>query len=126
MKFLVVDDSKTLVRVISQSLRDLGHTVVGEAYDGFEGFEKFKSLNPEIILLDVTMPNRDGRECLVDILSMNPRAHVIMLSAIKTKDVIEDCLKIGAKEFIHKDDLINKEAFSSHILRIVGQRQIAA
>lgn len=125
MKFLVVDDSKILIKKISHSLKQLGFEVIGEAYDGIDGFEKYKNLKPDVVLLDVTMPNRDGRECLVDIMKFNPKAKVIMLSALKSADVIQDCKQIGALDFIHKDDLIQLQSFSDHLCLALSINKIA-
>lgn len=126
MKFLIIDDSRTLVKFINQSICDLGHSVIGEAHDGIQGFEKFKELKPDIVLLDITMPNRDGRECLTDILNWDPKAQVVMLSAVKSQQVIDDCLKIGAKDYIHKDDLINRDEFVSRITTIIQSKLVAS
>ena len=121
MKFLVVDDSKVLIKKISLFLEKLGHQVLGQAYDGFQGAELYKTLNPEVVLLDVTMPNRDGRECLVDIINVNPQAIVVMLSATKSDDVKKDCKNLGAKAFLHKDDLIDPETFRLALDQALGQ-----
>lgn len=123
MKFLVIDDSKVLIKKISHSLKLIGFEVVGEAYDGIEGFEKYKQLKPDVVLLDVTMPNRDGRECLIDIMGYDKKAQVIMLSALKADDVISECKKIGALEFIHKDDLIQIQNFSDHLRSALGMEK---
>lgn len=112
MKFLLVDDSKILLKKIARSLTEMGFEVVGEAFDGIEGFEKYKQLKPDVVLLDVTMPNRDGRECLIDIMKFDSEAKIIMLSALKSKETIEDCKAIGAKYFIFKDDLMQQSNFS--------------
>ncbi|NUM60499.1 MAG: response regulator [Bdellovibrionaceae bacterium] len=121
MKFLVVDDSKVLIKKISLFLEKLGHQVLGHAYDGFQGAELYQVLKPEVVLLDVTMPNRDGRECLVDIMKVNPHAVVIMLSATKSDDVKKDCKNLGARAFLHKDDLIDPETFGSALDQALQQ-----
>jgi len=101
-RILVVDDSKFIVQVLKKTLEGGGHEVVGIGSDGVEGFELFKEHNPDLTLLDITMPNRDGRDCLEDILNENANANVVMISAIKEQEVIDFCLEIGAKGFINK------------------------
>jgi len=101
-RILVVDDSKFIVQVLKKALEGGGHEVVGIGSDGVEGFSLFKEHKPDLTLLDITMPNRDGRDCLEDILKHDDQARVIMISAIKEKEVIDFCLEIGAKGFINK------------------------
>lgn len=123
MKFLIVDDSKILIKKISSYLEQMGFVVVGQAHDGFQGAELFESLQPDVVLLDVTMPNRDGRECLMDILNKNPKACVIMLSATKSEDVIRDCRNLGAIDFINKDDLVDGALFGEHLRRALSLKR---
>ncbi len=101
-KILVVDDSRTIQTLVSKCIASLGAEIVGVADDGEDGFEKYKELHPDLVLLDITMPNKDGRECLKDILQEDPKATVIMLSALNSQEVIQDCIKIGAKAFLNK------------------------
>lgn len=124
MKFLIIEDSKILVKKISHYLKLIGFEVVGEAYDGFEGFEKYKELKPDVVLLDITMPNRDGRECLIEIINYDKKAKVIMLSALKADEVINECKKIGAIDFIHKDNLIQLQNFSDHLRASLGMSKV--
>lgn len=122
MKFLVVDDSKILIKKITSYLEKMGFSVIGQAHDGFQGAELFQNLKPDVVLLDVTMPNRDGRDCLMDILKINPDACVIMLSATKSEDVINDCKAIGAIDFINKDDLVDSAIFSEHLKKALDTK----
>jgi two-component system chemotaxis response regulator CheY len=101
-RILLVDDSKFIAQVLKKTLEAGGHEVVDIGTDGVEGFELFKEHKPDLSLLDITMPNRDGRDCLEDILKYDENARVIMISAIKEQEVINFCLNIGAKGFINK------------------------
>ncbi|MCB0368460.1 MAG: response regulator [Bdellovibrionales bacterium] len=125
MKFLVVDDSKVLIKRISAHLSSLGHEVVGQGNDGYQGAELFQRLKPDAVLLDVTMPNRDGRDCLIDILKLDPKACVIMLSATKSEEVINDCKSLGARDFINKDDLIDINIFGENLKKALGLTRAA-
>jgi two-component system, chemotaxis family, chemotaxis protein CheY len=108
-RILVVDDSKFIAQILKQALESGGHEVVAVGSDGVEGFEFFKEHTPDLTLLDITMPNRDGRDCLEDILKHDAQARVIMISAIKEQEVIDYCLNIGAKGFLNKPISFTKE-----------------
>ena len=103
-KILVVDDSKTfglaVKKILSSTYKDIKNAISGE-----QAIESYKASRPDLVLLDVTMPNMDGRECLEKIFAMDPSAKVIMVSAIQKSDVMDECLELGAKAFIHKSTL---------------------
>lgn len=101
---IIVDDNKIIQKVINRKVETLCQ-VVGYGNDGNEGFELYKKLKPEIVLLDITMPNCSGKECLEKIIHYDPKASVIMVSAISDPTTIESCLKIGAKGYLNKEDL---------------------
>ena len=118
-KVLVVDDSKAVQRLVSKCIESIGSEVVGYADDGEDGFEKFKSLHPDLVLLDITMPNKDGRECLKDILAHNADARVVMLSALNSQEVIQDCLQMGAVAFLNKPSLSERSELENELRRIL-------
>lgn len=99
---LVVDDSKFMARGLQAILTEMDYEVLGLAHDGQEGYEKFDELRPDVTLLDVTMPNMDGLECLQKIREIDADARVVMLSAIKDPETVERCLTNGASEFLEK------------------------
>ncbi|QDS89481.1 Chemotaxis protein CheY [Rosistilla ulvae] len=99
---LVVDDSKFMAKVLKTVLSDIGFDVVGLGGDGEEGVQLFKQLSPDITLLDVTMPNMDGLECLKEIRAHDPAANVVMLSALKDEEIVRKCLEAGAGAFLEK------------------------
>ncbi|QDV13703.1 Chemotaxis protein CheY [Rosistilla oblonga] len=99
---LVVDDSKFMAKVLQTVLTDIGFDVVGLGSDGDEGVKLFKELSPDVTLLDVTMPNMDGLECLTEIRAHSPEANVIMLSALKDEEIVRKCLEAGAGAFLEK------------------------
>jgi len=101
-RIVVVDDSKFIATALTATLEDKGHEVVGAGSDGNEGLELYKTHKPDLLLLDITMPNRDGRDCLEDVIKLNPDAKIIMISAIKEQEIVDSCLANGAKDFIQK------------------------
>lgn len=99
---LVVDDSRFMVKAVSAVLEGLGYHVVAVAHDGEEGLEKFQQYRPDVTLLDVTMPNMDGLECLQEVLALDAEARVVMFSAVKDQDIVDKCLNAGAVAFLQK------------------------
>lgn len=102
VRVLIVDDSRTVQRIVSAAVADLGAVVVACASDGEDGLASFREHRPDVVLLDITMPNKDGRECLREILALEPGARVVMLSALSSEEVRKECLAEGARDFIDK------------------------
>lgn len=101
-KILIVDDSLFIRFQLKNILGKLGHEIVGEAVNGREAIVKYQELKPEIVLLDITMPEMNGIVALSAIKKINAQAIVIMLSAMGNKYHVLEALKLGAKEFIVK------------------------
>jgi two-component system, chemotaxis family, chemotaxis protein CheY len=83
-------------------LTERGYTIVGEAADGREAVEKYKTLHPDLVLLDITMPNMNGLEAMRKIFQLDPKARVIMCSALGQQNLIVEAIKAGVKDFIVK------------------------
>jgi two-component system chemotaxis response regulator CheY len=101
-KALLVDDSKTFMRLLETRVKDRLQ-IVGRAHDGLEGFRLARDLAPDVVLLDITMPNCSGRECLRMIREAGLPCAVIMVSSLGDESTLEQCLKDGARAFISKD-----------------------
>lgn len=101
-QILIIDDSAMSRNKLRKILEKNNHTIVGEAQDGVEGLHKFKELSPELVTLDVTMPNMDGLQCLKEILMANEDAKVIMITALGKGDTMLDALDAGATNYITK------------------------
>src|SRR5690348_11233554 len=106
---LLCDDSKIILALLERKLKKSGFEIVGMAEDGDACLKLFRDTRPDLVLLDITMPNKDGRECLVDIIKIDPSAKVIMVSALQDKEVVESCMKSGAQGFISKAHLSRDE-----------------
>ncbi|QDV70044.1 Chemotaxis protein CheY [Rosistilla carotiformis] len=121
---LVVDDSRFMGKVMQTVLTEIGFNVVGLGCDGEEGVQLFKELNPDITLLDVTMPNMDGLECLKEIRAHCPDANVVMLSALKDEEIVRKCLEAGAGAFLEKpirrDCIEDQQRLISAVEKILG------
>lgn len=99
---LIVDDSRTSRRFLSDILERAGYKIVGEAVNGQEGFDQYVKLHPDIVTMDITMPVMDGIDALKLIKKNNPDAKVVMITAAGQKEKMMEALKIGAVEFVSK------------------------
>jgi two-component system, chemotaxis family, chemotaxis protein CheY len=102
LKFLVVDDSKIARSRICDYINKLGYEVLDEACDGIEAIEKYKKLLPSIITIDLEMPNMKGIEASKEILRLNPKINIILITSIIDKKEVINALKIGIKKVIQK------------------------
>lgn len=101
-KILVVDDAAFMRMMVKTTLTKGGYTDLVEAVDGQDAVEKFKEINPDLVVMDITMPNKDGLEALKEMKQINPAANVIMCSAMGQEGMVIDAIKSGAKDFIVK------------------------
>ncbi len=99
---LIVDDSRTSRRILRDILEKAGYEVVGEAVNGQDGFDQYVKLEPDVVTMDITMPQVDGLESLKLIRKFNPNAKVIMITAAGQKEKMVEAVKYGAVEFIAK------------------------
>lgn len=101
-KILIVDDAAFMRMMIKEILTKNGFTVVGEASDGAQAVEKYKELEPDLVTMDITMPEMDGITALKEIKKIDPNARVIMCSAMGQQAMVIDAIQAGAKDFIVK------------------------
>lgn len=101
-RVLIVDDAAFMRMMLKDIITDTGHEVIGEACNGFEAVELYKSLQPDIVTLDITMPEKDGITALSEIITINPKARCIMCSAMGQQSMVIQAIKAGAKDFIIK------------------------
>lgn len=101
-KVLVVDDSLFMRKIVKDIVKDAGHTVIGEACDGNEAVEKYMQLKPDLVIMDITMPNANGLEGLKGIKIIDPNAKIIMCSAMGQELMMREVFSEGALDFIVK------------------------
>jgi two-component system chemotaxis response regulator CheY len=101
-RVLVVDDAAFMRKMVSDALTAGGHEIVGEAGNGNEAFSQFQSLKPDVMTLDITMPEKDGLAALKEILAFDPTAKVVMCSALGQESKVLESIKAGAKDFVVK------------------------
>ena len=101
-RILVTEDTAFMRTLLKGMLTELGHEVVGEAENGKVSVEKYDILHPDIVTMDITMPEMDGLEALKEIKMYNPEAKVIMCSALGQKRLVLEAIQAGAKDFLIK------------------------
>ena len=101
-KILLVDDAAFMRKVIRDTLSKAGYTDIHEAVDGADAVEKYAQLQPDLVLMDITMPNMDGLEALKAIRGADGNANVVMCSAMGQESMVMDAVRSGAKDFIVK------------------------
>ena len=101
-RVLVVDDAAFMRKVVSDALAAGGHEVVGEAGNGTEAVQRYQELSPELVTLDITMPEKDGLQALGEIISIDPGARVLMCSALGQESKVIESIQKGAKDFVVK------------------------
>jgi two-component system chemotaxis response regulator CheY len=101
-KILVVDDAAFMRMMIKDILSKNGFEVVGEAADGAQAIDKYQELRPDLVTMDITMPDVDGIEALKRIRAFDPNARVIVCSAMGQQTMVIEAIQAGAKDFIVK------------------------
>lgn len=105
---LVVDTSKLVRKIIIDSLEDFGCTVVGEAGSGEEALTQYKLLKPDLVIMNLVLPNISGVEIIEKILNIDPASRIIICSSCQERQTIYHAIKTGAKDFMLKPFNIEK------------------
>lgn len=101
-KILVVDDAIFMRRMISDILKNGGHEVVAEATNGKESLEQYKKVKPDIVTMDIIMPEMGGIEAVKEIIKEDKNAKILMVSAMGQQQLVVEAIQAGAKDFIVK------------------------
>ena len=103
VKFLIVDDASFMRVVLKDILISHGlASQIYEAGDGLAAVEAYKQFKPDVVTMDINMPKADGVQALQSILRINPRAKVVMVTAVEQKHVVQDAMKAGARDYVVK------------------------
>jgi two-component system, chemotaxis family, chemotaxis protein CheY len=101
-RILVTDDAAFMRLQLRDMITKAGHEVIGEAQNGIIAIQKYKELKPDLVTMDITMPEMDGISALREIKEFDPNAVVIMCSAMGQQPMVVDAIKSGAKDFLIK------------------------
>jgi|Deesub1362A_J573_1020465.scaffolds.fasta_scaffold42155_1 two-component system chemotaxis response regulator CheY len=101
-KILIVDDAKFMRKVLADILKKGGYEVCGEAANGNEAVKLYKELKPDLVTMDIVMPDKNGIEALREILAFDPSAKVLVVSAMGQQPLVLEAIQAGAKDYIVK------------------------
>ena len=99
---MIVDDAAFMRMMLKDILSKNGFTVVGEAENGAVAVEKYMELQPNLTIMDITMPEMDGLQAVKEIRKRDPKARVIMCSAMGQQSMVIEAIQSGAKDFVVK------------------------
>lgn len=102
LKMLIVDDSNVIRRRIERSQQIDRLEVVGLASNGYEAIELFKRTDPDVVTMDITMPQMDGIECVARLVEMKPHVLILVVSALADKATAVEAMEKGANGFLNK------------------------
>ena len=102
-RILVVDDASFMRTLLKDIIKSNGlASEIFEAEDGIEGVKAYQKIKPDLVTLDVNMPRADGIQALRAILKINPSAKVVMITSVEEKHIVQDAIKLGARDYVVK------------------------
>ena len=102
MKLMIVDDSNIMRRRIERSQQFEELELVGTAANGLEAIELFRKMDPDVVTMDLTMPQMDGIECIENIVKLKPAVRILVISALADKATAVEAMEKGANGFLNK------------------------
>jgi len=113
-RVLIVDDANFMRMVVKDSLEPKGFEIVGEATNGVEAVAKYGELKPDLVTMDITMKVKDGVEAAKEILTADPNARIVMVTALGQEKMLLDCVAMGVRDFVVKPFTAERMASAAH------------
>ena len=113
LSVLVVDDSQLTIKKLTKMLNDLGHQVSGVAHTGEQAVQEYVRSKPDLVSMDITMPDMDGIEATRRILDADPEAVVIMVTSHGQEQMVMDAIEAGAKGYVLKP--VKQDKLAEHL-----------
>ena len=101
-RILVVDDAQFMRMMLKNILSGAGYEIVGEGENGVQAIEKYKDLKPDLVVMDMIMPEMGGIDAVREIVKLDPGAKVLMCSAMGQQALVVEAIQVGARDFIVK------------------------
>lgn len=117
-KVLICDDAAFMRMMIKDILLKNGYEIAGEAENGMKAVEKYKEVKPDLVMMDITMPEMDGIQALKKIKEVDPGAVVVMCSAMGQQAMVIESIQSGAKDFIVKP--FDKDRVLEAVKKVIG------
>lgn len=108
LRVMIAEDEEHVRRLLKSLMTTMNCDIVGEAGNGLDAVEMYCRLRPNILLLDINMPLKSGKDALSEIKSRFPHAFVVMITSLSDRETVEDCIKLGATGLIRKDLPMNE------------------
>jgi two-component system chemotaxis response regulator CheY len=118
-RVLIVDDASFMRNMIRDVFVGTGYEVVGEAANGLEAIERYKELKPDLTTMDIVMPFRSGIDATREIVKLDPKAVVVMCSALGQESLVMEAIEAGASDFIVKP--FKPEDVLSVVRKVLGE-----
>ena len=102
IRVLLVDDSAFMRKILKEMIEGDSFHVIGECSSGLDAIEKYRSMAPELVLMDYNMPGMDGLETARSIVDYDPSANIIMISSVDTTENVAEAIESGVKDYLTK------------------------
>lgn len=120
-RVIIIDDSKYIIGMLEEFLCKKMHlNVVATACDGMNALDLYRKLKPDMVTLDLSMPKKGGKEVLGELMNEDPNANVLIVSAVRSKLLVE-CLLMGAKGYVEKPLRLHNTEYVADLVKTVNE-----
>lgn len=118
-RILIVEDSSFMQTILAEVLTALGHEIVGQSTNGEDAVRQYDALKPDLVAMDLHMPQSDGISAIEQIMGTDPDARIVVVSAQKRPEMLSGAIKAGARDFLIKP--LQRERLAETVDRILRQ-----